>query len=153
MLATPLLALCACQTKETEKQPVPSNRLPTATEVFDLRSKCAALAEKIMDDNLIGSALAQEQLSHYSPYTNRCYVKLHVHTADLATPQDRFISESYLYDGQTKELLATTSWNGGKKSGQIFSDSLRGFAKYPAVPTYEETDSMIEKFMAEERKP
>jgi hypothetical protein len=54
---------------------------------------------------------------------------------------------------QTKELLASTSWKGGHESGFIFSDSLKKFAHDPVIPTYQETDAMIEKFMAEDRKP
>ena len=84
----PIFALCACQPKGEPQSA--SNRPPSATEVFELRSKCAALGEKIMDENAIGIALAQEQISHYSPESNRCYVKLEVHTANLDTPQDRF---------------------------------------------------------------
>ncbi len=124
---TAVLILCSCQPKDADRQP--SNRLPTATEVFELRSKCAALGEKIMEDNLIGIALAQEQLSHYSPETNRCYVKLEVHTANLATPQENYVKHDYFYDGQTKEMLATTTWSNGGKSrvAMIFSDSLKKF--------------------------
>lgn len=106
-----------------------------------------------MDENIIGSALAQDQTSHYSPETNRCYVKLEVHTADLSTPQDKFARDEFLFDGQTKELLLTASWKGNQKSAVIASDSLRKFFKDPVLPSYDEADALIEKFMAEDRKP
>ena len=148
-----MLVLCACQPKEAVEKPPPSFRPPTATEVFDLRSKCVALGEKIMQDNLIGIALAQEQLSHYNLETNHCYVKLEVHTANLSTPQEQFLRETYLSDGQTRELLATSYSMGTKQWGNIFPDSLRKFAHDQAMPTYQETDALIDKFMAEDRKP
>jgi hypothetical protein len=136
-----------------DKQPM-SNRLPTATEVFDLRSKCAAMGEKIMEDNVIGPALGQEQVSHYSPTSNRCYVKLEVHTGDLSTPLDKFVTHTYLYDGQTKELLASTSITGNSKTGMFFEDmGIRKMDPNPSFPTFDEVDAIINKFMAEDRKP
>ena len=87
-------------------------KAPTATEVFNLRSKCAELGEKILDGNIIGSALAQEHVSHYDPKTNRCYVELDVHMADLSKWDD--YRSRNLYDGQTGEILAWTRDQKGK---------------------------------------
>jgi hypothetical protein len=85
-------------------------RLPSAEEVFHLRSECAQLAEKKLESNVVGPALTQSQLSHYNPQTNRCYVKVTVQTANLS---DRNIYASdYLYDGQTGELLASHTFRG-----------------------------------------
>jgi hypothetical protein len=106
-----------------------------------------------MEDNLIGSALAQEALSHYSPESNHCYVKLDVHTANLSTPREQYLQNSYLFDGQTHEMLASASMKGEQKWANIFSASLTKLAHDPAIPTYAEVDSMIDKFMAEDRKP
>ncbi|MCE5308528.1 MAG: hypothetical protein LLG20_12895 [Acidobacteriales bacterium] len=103
-------------------------QLPTATESFGLRSRCAELGQKIVDENVIGIALTQGQVSHYDPTSNRCYVRLDVTTADLSTPQDKFYSAAYLYDGQTKEMLATFSNKQGQKSASIFMDGWRDFA-------------------------
>ena len=50
-------------------------------------------------------------------------------------------------------MLATTSSKGEKRWGSIFSDGLKQFVKDPILPTYEETDALIDKFMAEDRKP
>src|SRR3990172_1063562 len=77
-----------------ESRPRPENKAgitptfqpPTATEVFRLRSECAKLGEKILENNTVGSAVTQSQVSHYDPQTNRCYVELTVQTADLGTP-------------------------------------------------------------------
>jgi hypothetical protein len=62
-------------------------RKPTATEVFNLTSKCAELGEKINGEYDFASSgnaafkmpfIKQEQSSHYDPKTNRCYVELRV---------------------------------------------------------------------------
>lgn len=70
-------------------------RPPTAAEVFNLRSKCAELGQKILDGNLTGPALTQSQVSHYDPETNRCYVRLDVDTADLTVPPEKAYRDSY----------------------------------------------------------
>lgn len=71
----------------------------------------------------------------------------------MTTPQERFIRREYLYDGQTREMLATAPWEGNRKSAMIFSDSLKKYVRDPVLPTYEETDALIEKFVAEDREP
>jgi hypothetical protein len=124
---TPLLPLAvsvlfsACQKTSPPKPATdePAFRKPTATEVFNLRSKCAELGEKILNENVIGAALAQEQVSHYDPSSSRCYVKLSVHTADLAHIRDTFTS--YLYDGQTGQMLGWSEIKKGVKDGFMFS--------------------------------
>jgi hypothetical protein len=96
-----------------------------------------------MSENLVGNALTQSQISRYNPETNHCYVKLEVSTADLSTPQEKFIRDEFLYDGQTKEVLAYAYWDGNRKSAMIFSDSLKKFVHDPTLPSYEETDDLI----------
>lgn len=110
------------------------------------------MGDRILSENRIGPALTQDQVSHYNPGTNHCYVKLEVSTADLRTPQERFIRDEYLYDGQTKELLADAYWEGNQKSAMIFSASLKKLVD-SSVPTYQETDDLIDQFLAEDRKP
>src|SRR5207253_8552320 len=65
----------------------------SATEVFNLRSKCAELGEKIMKNTVIGDELKKEQLSHYEPKTNRCYVRLTVWKANLGKRSEEHTSE------------------------------------------------------------
>jgi hypothetical protein len=88
--------------------------LPTTAEIFALRSKCAELGERILAGNIIGSALTQSQVSHYNPATNRCYVELDVHMADL----DKFdeYNTRNVFDGQTGELLARIENKKGKRT-------------------------------------
>ena len=92
---------------------------PTASEVFKLRSECAVLGENLRENNVIGSALVQDAISHYDPNTNRCYIEITVHTADLGANNP--YHATYLYDGQTRELLASLTIKNGQKSGIVFS--------------------------------
>jgi hypothetical protein len=91
---------------------------PVATEDVQLRSACDAWAQQIFEGNLVRSALYQEQFSRYSPSTNRCYVEIRVQTGELNERSDRFAQ--YLYDGQTREMLAFAQTQNGKKSGKVF---------------------------------
>ena len=79
---------------------------------------CATWAQEILEGNLVRSALYQEQFSHYSPRTNRCYVEMRVQSGELNERSDRF--GQYLYDGQTREMLAFAEIQNGKKSGKVF---------------------------------
>jgi hypothetical protein len=81
----------------------PTHQPPTATELFNLRGRCAQLGEKIMRENMVGVALTQSQKSRYDPRTSRCFVELTVQTMDLSKG-DYFAL--YLFDGQTQEMLA-----------------------------------------------
>lgn len=52
---------------------------PTATEVFHLRSECAALGEKLLNDigakyRSVYDVSFSDQLSHYNSRINRCYI-------------------------------------------------------------------------------
>jgi len=89
-----------------------------AAQDVHLRSACAASAKQILEGNLIRSALYQEQFSRYSPRANRCYVEIRVQTGELNEHSDRF--GQYLYDGQTREMLAFAQIQNGKKSGKVF---------------------------------
>jgi len=104
------------QTASTVSQPTVSP--PTATEVFHLRSECAQLGEKLLAANVVGIALTHDQVSHYDPKTNRCYVQVTVQTNDPTKSGDYYAT--YLYDGQTSEMLAWGRIEHGKKSGIVF---------------------------------
>ena len=94
---------------------------PTATEIFHLRSECAALGEKILDANVVGPALSKSQISRYDPQTNRCYVELTVQTADTTKPISYF-SRS-VYDGQTGEILAIAKIKNGAKWRMVYDQN------------------------------
>jgi len=95
-----------------------AQQVPVATEVVRLRSTCAAWGRQILEGNFIRSALYQEQFSRYSSQTNRCYVEMRIQTHDPDKRLDRF--GQYLYDGQTREMLAFAQIQNGKKSGRVF---------------------------------
>ena len=70
-----------------------------------MQDDCVKRGQSILDENAIGYALAQDQVSKYNATTNRCYVLLNVHAADLSEWQ-KYDNSSYFEDGQTRELLA-----------------------------------------------
>jgi hypothetical protein len=94
-------------------------QLPSATEVFHLRSLCAKLGEQLSDENAIGSALTKDQVSRYDPKSNRCYVELSVRKISPKDAIDDYVNRTF-YDGQTKEMLAFAKIEKGKKVGMIF---------------------------------
>jgi hypothetical protein len=127
---------------------VPTFRSPTATEVFNLRSKCAELGEKIMKNTVVADALTKGQLSHYEPKTNRCYVQLTVQSADLAKDNSYF--QQYLLDGQTGQQLAVIRREKGIRFAQIFIDPspLNGNSD----EMYLDASAFISKMMADDRQ-
>jgi hypothetical protein len=92
--------------------------LESVTEESRFRSACAASGEQILAANFIRSAVHQEQVARYSPRTSRCYVEMRVQTVDRDEHVERF--GRFLYDGQTKEMLAFAQIRDGKKSGRVF---------------------------------
>jgi len=111
LLATVLLlSLCSCDMLSKQKQAEFSPQ--SATELFDLQSKCSAMGEKLMQD-YPGSDMTQ-QVSHYNAKDNRCYVKLTVRMVDI-----------YLYYGQTGEVLAAEEYSSNKGIGSVYDVSLK----------------------------
>ena len=125
-------------------EPERYSKLPTASEVFSLRTKCAQLGRELDDNMLHGPAIHRETVSNYSAKSNRCYVMLSDTTDDMTDHVEYF---RVLYDGQTQERLAWTKWRGPASKpdqiGHIESDMSRftmecveggdcGFAKVTA---------------------
>jgi hypothetical protein len=108
-------------------QAAPTAQLPTATEVFHLRTECAQLGDKVLDDAIIGSALTKDVATNYDPHDNRCYVDLTISTADLTVSigSPAYYQNRILYDGQTHELLASIQIKNGQKTGLAFKGSPR----------------------------
>ncbi len=96
----------------------PEQPLASITEEAQFRSACTASGEQILAANFIRAAISQDQVSRYSPRTSRCYVEMRVQTLDPQEQSERF--GRFLYDGQTKELLAFAEIKDGKKSGRVF---------------------------------
>jgi len=134
-----LVFLCSCKDRKNTADippPVRTNQIPTATEVFQMRSECASLGQKILNKNIVGIALTQSQLSNYNPKTNRCYVELTVQTADLSKEPE--VMSRYLYDGQTEEMLAYTTIEKGKEpyNGTITTGQKRAHQTIPLQMPY-----------------
>jgi hypothetical protein len=125
-------------------------QLPTATEVFQLRSACAVLGQKILDENVVGSALTQEQLAHYNSRTNRCYVELVVHAADL-TKYHQSPYRRYLFDGQTREMLAASEIKVGGKNWGIVYDK-HHLTTTLENASWDDTNAYIDQMMADDRR-
>ena len=79
---------------------------------------CAAAGEQILAGNAVRSAVYQEQVSRYSRRAKHCYVEMRIKTAAAGDRADRV--GRFLYDGETKELLAMAQIKGGSKSGRVF---------------------------------
>jgi len=126
-----------------------THQLPTATEVFQLRSACANLGEALLDETTVGSALTKDQVSHYDPPSNRCYIEL---TVQKANPKgfDDYINRS-LYDGQTKELLAFARIEKSKKVGMIF-DRQHSMADPTKNLGWDDASAYINEKMFDNRK-
>ena len=145
-----LLFFSACQKSSGPVPPAgaPSFQAPTATEVFNLRSKCADLGEKIMKNTAVGNELKKDQLSRYDPKTNRCFVQLTVWNANLGKGDDYF--QRYLYDGQTGQVLAAMRREHGVRSGDIYSEPPP--AQGNPDEMYVDASIFISQMMADDRQ-
>lgn len=126
----------------------PSFPNPTATEIFDLRSKCAELGEKILKNTAIAAELKKEELSHYEPKTNRCYVRLTAWNANPGKSGEYF--QQFLYDGQTGQMLAAIRRENGVKSGDIYSDPPPSAGNPDEM--YLDASIFIDQMMADDRQ-
>lgn len=116
--------------KKDEQDSSKSNfQPPTATEVFNLRTECAKLGEKILSENHVGIPLTQSQVSKYDLKSNRCFVELFV----SSIPTEKLYTSYALYDGQTGEMIAFATDEMGKKkfgSFKVFKKSYEDTLDY-----------------------
>lgn len=126
----------------------PAVRSPTATEIFDLRSKCAALGEKILKNTPADDKLQKDELSHYEPKTNRCFVRVTVWNANLGKGDEYF--HQYLFDGQTGQMLAAIRRENGVKSGDLYSEPSPSQGN--ADEMYVDASIFISQMMADDRQ-
>jgi hypothetical protein len=145
-----LLFFSGCQKSSAPVPPAEATtfRSPTATEVFNLRPKCAELGEKILKNTVIGDGLKKDQLSHYEPKTNRCYVELTVWNDNPDKGGEYFRQD--LLDGQTGQVLAAIHREKGVRSGDISIDPspLNGNPD----ELYLDASIFISKMMADDRQ-
>jgi hypothetical protein len=117
-VAVCLLAASACLPSAPATAAGKSELSSAATEEVRLRAACAASGEQILASNLVRFAVYQVQFSHYSMRMGRCYVEMMVQTITREEKSDRV--GRFLYDGETKELLAFAEIKDGKKSGRVY---------------------------------
>jgi hypothetical protein len=149
VLALSLLALSGCG-KNDKSATAPKTQ--SAAEIFALRSQCAQLGDSLLAEGVHGPDVRAEQKSKYSPGNNRCYVELDFSPADAGAPD--YQSTRYLYDGQTKQVLAWVRMerdgNGAEKTGCTINDSADLWV--PDSTACDLVSTKITDVMADDRK-
>jgi hypothetical protein len=126
---------------------------PTATEIFNLRTKCGELAERIREwqqkegvQSYLGTKAYVSQTSNYDAQTNRCYAE--ITTSITSMHEDKLSTTDFvdLYDAQSRQQLAGAYWGtlAGKpwgKGGSI------GTGLIPGDDAYEKAMAFIEAKM------
>jgi hypothetical protein len=117
----------------------------SATELFDLRTKCAACVEKVVNNYWppeIPGIISRVSASHYDLRSGRCFVEL---KAFYAPPNPQWAEASndhLLFDGQTgKELAQTIVYKSGTRTGVVHTKSIYDFVG---------TEYYIKKMMGED---
>lgn len=144
-------AVTACSAKHdtpaVKDDPLPY-RSVSATEVFHLRNECAKLGDQILEGAVVGVALTKEVATHYNSKTNRCYAQVTVQPRDT-TGTDM---STYIYDGQTKEMLAYDTSKAGKKSYMNLAQLPTGDAPDAHVEAEQLVQDAINLAMNDDRK-
>jgi hypothetical protein len=110
-----MIGTLAAQTKPTgttestkRTEPARTSALPTATEIFHLKTECMDLGEKL-EKNVKGPGAVVSMHSRYDPKSNRCYV--HLQTT-FQTDKTKSLLESgtvttdIVQDAHTRQTLA-----------------------------------------------
>ena len=120
---------------------------PTATEIFELRSKCQKLGDQKLEDSFAGSYWSQTVTTNYDIVNHHCYIKLELSPADLSLPLEKRKTQTYLFDGQTGEMLASFRTEGTDRRSGIVNDQYweGGSIGFDAAANY------INKMMATKR--
>jgi hypothetical protein len=119
----------------------PTFQPPTATELFNLRSRCAELGKKFLDELAVGPETSKSLTSRYDPRTNHCY-------GDVVTrSQDGSLFIRGLYDLQTGEGLAFAKIQKSEKVGMV-SDRLSDMRNDLG---FSDANEYINKIMQEDR--
>jgi len=114
LLAVVLVLLIGCQKPSGSQRPAPS-----ATELFNLRTKCSELGDKLLTLTPVQTPFVHEQTSRFDLRENRCYVDVFVHKQGIREPSwDDYTTET-VFDGQTREALASVEHTKGEVSAWI----------------------------------
>ncbi len=130
-------------------------REPSASEIFNLRTKCAQLVEQMPEAHEGRNPNVQNEThtSHFDPKTNRCYAEFDEQKRDLDLKSGLPLgweTDTFLYDAQTHDLLAWTSVQGDHKAALVARDS--GLGAPPGYDMdYDTAQAIINKTMADDR--
>jgi hypothetical protein len=109
----------------------------TAAEVFNLRTKCSEIVDKLSNDyviGVVGAALTSQVSSHYNPEMNRCYAEVVVTKNFSYDYKAHPVPDNYrstaLYDAQTKNLLIHADQEGAKSFANDFTNQAGSFEDY-----------------------
>jgi hypothetical protein len=108
---------CSKPTAQATPAQVRFFQFPTATEVFNLRTKCQQAGEKLDSSLAYGPHWSRQLTTNYRIETGRCYAE--VYDTDATT--DELIRS--LYDAQTRDQLAFAKKRKDTESGMIFMDN------------------------------
>ena len=110
--------------------PAIAQPMPTAGEIFELRSKCQQLTEQLAKEKeagLIGlNGLTVDAISNLNIQDVRCYgtFKLEWMSTDINPGKPPIqMSVVHLYDINTRELMAATRKSGQYEDGNIFDET------------------------------
>jgi hypothetical protein len=124
----------------TLSAPAMAQQPPTA------RTKCAQLAEKMVEKYSRPAITVSQLSSHYEPRTKRCYVQMTTRNID---DPNKYTNVG-VFDGQTKDLLAYIKIEDGSKSGIVFDRRHR--TKSLTNAGWDDANEYIDQMMAEDRK-
>jgi hypothetical protein len=123
-----------------------THRLPSATEVFNLRTKCYELGAKQLRYYLAGRYLdrviSSDYTTCYNEKTNRCYVSIYIVTMDEAK---LIVYYRWLVDCQTGEGLASTMWQPNGISFGMVEHNVSGLERFKY--NYQTTERYIDSTM------
>jgi hypothetical protein len=132
--------LATASTPGHAQQPV--QQPPTATELFNLRSTCAQLGQKLLDKidpQPQAPPIETTQISRYDTTTGHCYVEI-----DARHTDDNGYFVRSLFDGKTGKFIAQARKENGSVEGITPRNTDAGPGK-----NYEEANAYINGKMSE----
>lgn len=147
IIAIIAIVIAGCAQSRAQNSPqAQDSRRPSATEVFELQGKCAALVDKMHPDFARESALSVQYKSHYSGWRNRCYVETYtMKNFDFKSSVPYDYVENVVADAQTHDLLVVAHQSNEKSYG-------RDWLMDESLVTFEEALSKIHRLMTEENE-
>ncbi|MGH9685030.1 MAG: hypothetical protein ACRD4S_15635 [Candidatus Acidiferrales bacterium] len=146
IIALIAIIVTGCAQSSAQKSPrVQDSHHPSATEVFELQGKCAALVDKLAErEGFSEGPLSVQYKSHYSGWRNRCYVETYtMKNFDFksSVPYD-YVSD-VVADAQTHDILVVANQRNEKSYG-------RDWLMDESLVTFEQALAKIHRLMTEE---